>query len=145
MFVHVNTKKQQLFTHDEELIEASSYALRIIVCAFFVVGFQSVVTNLFTALGMAKKAIFLSLSRQVLILVPLCMLLPLIPAGDGVWGLDGVWWAWPIADACASMLAAVLLMRQMRAFQQMHLSQQQLLAANERFVSDDFPQDESAR
>ena len=135
----------QLFTHDEELIEASSYALRIIVCAFFVVGFQAVVTNLFTALGMAKKAIFLSLSRQVLILVPLCMLLPLIPAGDGVWGLDGVWWAWPIADACASMLAAVLLMRQMRAFQQMHLSQQQLLAANERFLSDDFPQDESAR
>ena len=135
----------QLFTHDEELIEASSYALRIIVCAFFVVGFQSVVTNLFTALGMAKKAIFLSLSRQVLILVPLCMLLPLIPAGDGVWGLDGVWWAWPIADACASMLAAVLLMRQMRAFQQMHLSQQQLLAANERFLSDEFPQDDSAR
>ena len=130
----------QLFTHDEELIEASAHALRIIVCAFFVVGFQAVVTNLFTALGMAKKAIFLSLSRQVLMLVPLCMLLPLIPAGDGVWGLNGVWWAWPLSDSLSALLAAILLMRQLRAFQQMHLSQQQLLRANERFLSDDFSQ-----
>ena len=110
------------------------------MCAFFVVGFQAVVTNLFTALGMAKKAIFLSLSRQVLMLVPLCMLLPLIPAGDGVWGLNGVWWAWPLSDSLSALLAAILLMRQLRAFQQMHLSQQQLLRANERFLSDDFSQ-----
>lgn len=131
----------RIFTHDAELIAASEHALRIVVCAFFVVGSQAVTTNFFTALGMAKKAIFLSLSRQVFMLVPLCMLLPLLPWGDGVLGLNGIWWAWPTSDFAAFLMAAYLLMRQLRIFNQMHLDQQQLIAAEEEFLSDSAPED----
>lgn len=126
----------RIFTHDSELVNASASALRIVVCAFFVVGSQAVTTNFFTALGMAKKAIFLSLSRQVFMLVPLCMLLPLIPWNGGFLGLNGVWWAWPISDFAAALLAWYLLLRQMRIFNQLHLDQQQLLAAEETFDLD---------
>lgn len=130
----------RIFTHDPELVAASANALRIIVCAFFVVGSQAVISNFFTALGMAKKAIFLSLSRQVFMLVPLCMLMPLVPTGDGILGLDGVWWAWPISDMGAFLIAAYLLLRQIRIFNNMHLDQQQLIAAEEQFDMDSSDQ-----
>lgn len=146
----------RIFTHDPELVSVSSSALRIVVCAFFVVGAQAVTTNFFTALGMAKKAIFLSLSRQVFMLIPLCLLLPLLPdpslliykftnlpidncslpTAPATLGLKGVWWAWPISDFAAFLMAAYMLVRQIRIFNQLHLDQQQLIAAEEDFISD---------
>jgi len=119
----------QIFTHDEVLVQEATYAMRIIACAFFVVGFQAVTGNLFTSLGMAKKAIFLSLSRQVLLLVPLAILMPLIPVNGQPWGIDGVWWSMPLSDTGAAILATWLLVRQLRYFKQMHLDQQ--MADNE--------------
>ncbi|MCQ2334250.1 MAG: MATE family efflux transporter [Paludibacteraceae bacterium] len=117
----------QIFTHDAELIALSVQAMRIVVCVFFCVGFQMVTGNFFTSIGMAKKAIFLSLSRQVLCLVPLIWFLPSIMVHGAPWGLNGVWWCMPISDALSAFLAAWLLMRQLRIFNQLHLDQQQLL------------------
>ena len=106
----------RIFTHDPQLVDISVYAIRIIVSVFFLIGFQMVTGNFFTSLGMAKKAIFLSLTRQVLFLVPLALLLPLIPVEGGIWGLNGVWWSMPISDAMSAFVAALLLTRQIKTF-----------------------------
>jgi putative MATE family efflux protein len=98
------------FTTDETLIALSAKGLRIILTCFPLVGFQMVTSNFFQSIGIAKKAIFLSLTRQVLFLLPCVILLPL-------WmGADGIWWSMPISDLLASVTAAVLLYRQLREF-----------------------------
>ena len=99
-----------IFTHDEELLSLASHGLRIMNIAFPIVGFQMVGTNLFQCLGMVKKSIFLSLSRQLLCLVPTLYLLPL------ALGADGVWWNFPISDVVASLLTAILLWGLFRKF-----------------------------
>lgn len=100
----------RIFTDDPELIFSASHALRIVGCAFFIVGFQMVTGNFFTSIGMAKKAIFLSLTRQVLFLVPMMLMMPRI------WGVDGVWWAMPLSDSLAAITAGLMLNYQMRRF-----------------------------
>jgi putative MATE family efflux protein len=98
------------FTTDEALIDLAANGLRIILCFFPIVGFQMVTGNFFQSIGIAKKAIFLSLTRQVLFLLPCVILLPL-------WlGADGIWWSMPISDLLASVAAAILLYRQLREF-----------------------------
>ena len=98
------------FTSDEELIAMSAHALRIACCMFFIVGFQMVTGNFFTSVGMAKKAIFLSLTRQVLFLVPLILVLP------SFWGITGVWAAIPVSDTLSAVAALLMLNYQMRRF-----------------------------
>ncbi|MDY3913038.1 MAG: MATE family efflux transporter [Sodaliphilus sp.] len=98
----------RLFTADQSLIDASSTAMRLATWMFWAVGFQIVTTNFFESLGEAGKSIFMSLSRQVIFLIPLLFTLPRL--------LDyrGVWLSFPISDACATLVAAVLLMVQLR-------------------------------
>ncbi len=103
-----------IFTRDPELLELSSHGLRIMNMMFIVVGFQMVGTNLFQCLGMVKKSIFLSLSRQLLCLVPTIYLLPL------ALGADGVWWSFPISDVVASILTAILLGQLFRKFKKLN-------------------------
>jgi putative MATE family efflux protein len=91
------------FTTDEELIALASEGLRITVLAFPIVGFQMVVSNFFQCIGMAGKAIFFSLSRQVLFLIPGLLIFPLF------FGAQGVWMSMPISDAIASIVAAIML------------------------------------
>ena len=100
----------RVFTNDLDLIEISSHALRIANCAFFIVGFQMVTGNFFTSLGMAKKAIFLSLTRQVLFLVPLILILP------EFWNITGVWAAIPVSDSLSAVTALIMLNYQIRRF-----------------------------
>ena len=59
-----------IFTSDEELISIASKGFRIVVFFYPIVGFQMVASNFFQSIGMASKAIFLSLTRQMLFLVP---------------------------------------------------------------------------
>ncbi len=91
------------FTTDEELIALASEGLRITVLAFPIVGFQMVVSNFFQCIGMAGKAIFFSLSRQVLFLIPGLLIFPLF------FGAQGVWMSMPISDTIASIVAGVML------------------------------------
>lgn len=100
----------RIFTDDPELIISATHALRIVGCAFFIVGFQMVTGNFFTSIGMAKKAIFLSLTRQVLFLVPMMLIMPRL------WGIDGVWWAMPLSDTVSALCALLMLNYQLRRF-----------------------------
>lgn len=93
----------KIFTNDPALIELGARGLRYICLAFPIVGFQMVSTNLFQCLGMVQKSITLSLSRQLLFLVPLVYLLPLF--GE----LDGVWMSFPISDTLSMLLTALFL------------------------------------
>lgn len=100
----------RLFTTDPELIRAAVYGLHIVFGVFPIVGFQMVATNFFLSIGMSKKAIFLSLTRQMLFLIPLLMILPRF------WGTLGVWISMPIADTVATVVTALVLVNQFRSF-----------------------------
>ena len=87
-----------IFTDDPSLEEIAAHGLRIANCMFPVVGFQMVTTNLFQSLGMVRKSIFLSLTRQLLFLLPLLFFLP------GLFGgVDGVWWSFPASDLISAI------------------------------------------
>lgn len=105
------------FTTDPELIRLSAEGMRIVFICFPIIGFQMVVTNFFQSIGMAGTAIFLSLTRQLLFLLPgLIFLPPLFDAytqWDGSWG---VWCAMPLSDLLASVTAAFMLAYQFRKF-----------------------------
>ena len=92
-----------IFTHDEELLALSVRAMRIMLLAFPIVGFQMISTNFFQSLGMVKKSVILSLSRQILFLLPLLYILP------NYFGADGVWMSFPIADTVATILTIIML------------------------------------
>lgn len=91
------------FTTNNELRKLAAEGLRLTVLAFPIVGFQIVVSNFFQCIGMAGKAIFFSLSRQVLFLIPGLLIYPIF------WGTTGVWVSMPISDAVATIIAAVML------------------------------------
>ena len=99
-----------IFTSDAELTELSATGLRITVMFFPIIGFQMVTSNLFQSIGMAGKAIFLSLTRQMLILLPCLLILP------HFFGVAGVWYSMPVSDLLASLIALVMLVYQFRKF-----------------------------
>ena len=106
----------RLFTHDELLITQSIAPARVMLCTMVMVGFPMVVGNFYTSIGMSGKAIFLSLTRQVLLLIPSILLLPLLFQTVEVSPIWGVWWGLPICDALAAIIAAIVLNRDMRKF-----------------------------
>ena len=105
-----------VFTTDEELIRLAAEGMRIVFLCFPIIGFQMVATNFFMSIGMAGKAIFLSLSRQLLFLLPGLLFLPDILAGMGYNGSWGVWCSMPLSDLLASLVAALMLLRELRRF-----------------------------
>ena len=98
----------RMFMQDPEQINCAVSCLRITTIAFWIVGFQVVATNFFQSMGMAGKSIFLSLTRQIIFMIPLLYILP------PHFGLDGVWAAFPISDFVATVVAAPLLTVQLR-------------------------------
>lgn len=104
----------RLFTKDATLIGLGIKAIRINLLAFPIVGCQMVITNFFQSIGKVKISIFLSLSRQLLLLLPLLATLPLI------YGVNGVWYAMPTSDICASIIAAFMMMAYMKKFKKQH-------------------------
>ena len=71
---------------------------------FFVVGSQAVITNFFQCIGKVKISIFLSLSRQLIMLLPMAYAFPLF------WGLDGVWYSMPASDLAAFLMTIPILL-----------------------------------
>ncbi len=98
------------FTTDQELIAIAAHGLRIDVALFPIIGFQMVTGNFFQSIGQAGKSIYLSLTRQLIFLVPCLLILPTF------WGLDGVWVSLPVSDGLAALNAAVLLHLQIKQF-----------------------------
>ena len=88
-----------LFTTDEELIELAAYGLRIALAAFAIVGIQMVTSNFFQSIGRPKIALVLSMTRQLIFLIPALLILPHI----GGLGLTGVWLSMPVSDTLAAL------------------------------------------
>lgn len=103
----------RLFTSDEELVNVSVNGLRINVAVLPVIGYQIVVTNFFQSIGKAKISVFLSLSRQMLFLVPMLLVLP------PIFGVDGVWYALPASDALACITASAMMYIYMKKFRKL--------------------------
>ena len=100
----------KMFTHDSVLLTQSIKPMRIICSTMLIIGFQMVTGNLFTSIGKAGKAIFLSLTRQVLYLIPLALWLPTIFSNP----VDGVWWSIPISDTLSAVTAVIILLTSRR-------------------------------
>ena len=99
-----------IFTDDQELIALAANGLRITFVAFPIVGFQMVTANFFQSIGMAGKAIFLSLSRQLLFLLPCLLILPYFL------NINGIWISLPVSDFISSIVAGIMLIHQYRKF-----------------------------
>ena len=97
-----------IFTTDSTLIAACEHAMPIANIVFWIAGFQIVTTNFFQSLGEAEKSIFMSLSRQVIFLLPFLLILP------PIFKLDGVWYSFPVSDLLASLIGLVLLIIEIR-------------------------------
>ena len=98
----------RMFTSDAQLISSSKIALSLATLMFWGAGFQIVATNFFQSIGEVRKSIFMSLSRQVLFLIPCLLVMPTL------WLLKGVWLSFPVADLCSLTVAIVLTVIEMR-------------------------------
>ncbi len=100
----------RLFTTDEALIDLAEHGMRLILLMLPVIGFQMVSTSFFQSIGMAGKAIFLSLTRQLIFLIPCLFILP------AYYGPDGVWGSFPVADALSTITTGLMLGWQLKKF-----------------------------
>lgn len=113
MFIFISTQifpvtLIKIFSNDPELIRVTSHGLRIFLIMTPIIGFQIVSSNYFQAIGKAKRAMLLSMLRQVIILIPMLLILP------NFFGLEGVWMAGPIADLIACVITGIFIYKEIR-------------------------------
>jgi len=95
-----------MFNDNPELISIGAHGMRLQLCMLPVIGFQIIGANYFQAVGKAGYAIVLSMSRQVIILIPLLLMLP------GFMGINGAWLASPIADLASAIITGLFLFKE---------------------------------
>jgi putative MATE family efflux protein len=100
-------------TDSPELYQISVHGLRLVILALPVVGFQVVASHFFQAIGKAKIALFATLFRQVIGLIPLLYILP------EFWGITGIWLAFPVADTLSAIVVSVFLVKEWRRLHRM--------------------------
>ena len=105
-----------LFSTDTALIESGIFPFRMIVLLFPFIGFQIIGAGFFQSIGKAVPSIALSLTRQVLFLIPLIVLLPLSM------GINGIWISFPIADFLAIAVTGILLAREIKKINRLELA-----------------------
>ena len=108
----------RMFTTDSELIRQAIKAIQINMMMYPLIGYQMVITNFFQCIGKVKISIFLSLSRQLLFLLPLLAILP------HFFQVDGVWASLPPSDLTASLVAAIIMTVYMRRLKQQAVNKQ---------------------
>jgi putative MATE family efflux protein len=98
----------QLFNAaDTSFVAMGTQAIRINMAMVPLIAFHFVTANYFQAIDNPRVAMFLSMTRQVLFLLPLLVILPLF------WGLQGIWLAGPVSDLASAVIAGVLLVREL--------------------------------
>ena len=97
-----------IFSTDPEVISMGAHALRRVMLALPLIGIQIIGSGYFQAMGKSAPSFFLSLSRQFLFLIPFVMVLPLF------WGLDGIWFSFPIADVISALVTCMILHPEVR-------------------------------
>lgn len=95
------------FITDQQLIESTARCLRIAMSMLWVVGIQVISTTFFQSIGKVGKSIFLSMTRQVLFLIPTLLILP------GIYGLDGIWLCFPVSDIAAFIVTLAMALWQL--------------------------------
>ena len=105
-----------IFTDEIELIEPTISALRIVILAIPTIGIQVIASGMFQALGKAIPALFLSLLRQIIILIPLILVIPRFL------GINGIWISFPLADLIAFAISLVFYLRELKMFRSSELS-----------------------
>ena len=100
----------RIFTTDETLLAMAARGIKLDMLVFFVVGSQAVITNFFQCIGKVKISIFLSLSRQLFLLLPMAFVFPLF------WQLDGVWYSMPASDFGSFAMTIPLLLWYLKHF-----------------------------
>lgn len=100
----------RIFTTDATLIDLAARGIRLDMLVFFVVGSQATITHFFQSIGKVKVSIFLSLSRQLFLLLPMAYVFPLF------WELDGVWYSMPVSDFLSFAMTIPMLMWYMKKF-----------------------------
>lgn len=98
----------RLFSSDAALVELGAAGLRVFMAMLPVIGFQVMGSAFFQAIGRPTRSLLLSMSRQILVFIPMLLVLPRFL------GLQGVWLAGPISDLGSTLLTAVLVAAQMR-------------------------------
>ena len=100
----------RIFTTDDTLVTLSARGVKLDMLVFFVVGSQAVITNFFQCIGKVKISIFLSLSRQLILLLPMAYVFPMF------WHLDGVWYSMPASDLGSFLMTIPMLLWYMKKF-----------------------------
>ena len=100
----------RIFTTDPTLMDMSARGIKLDMLVFFVVGSQATITHFFQSIGKVKVSIFLSLSRQLFLLLPMAYVFPMF------WGLDGVWYSMPASDFGSFAMTIPMLMWYMKKF-----------------------------
>ena len=100
-------------TNNDELLQLGTHGMRIFLLMLPIIGFQMVAGNFFQSVGKSSKAIFITLLRQVIVLIPLLLILP------QYWGLKGVWLAAPISDTIAALICLSFLIPEYRKLQKL--------------------------
>ena len=111
-----------LFNNDPQLIAIGSHGIKIYLFMLPIIGFQIVSSNYFQAIGKARISIFLGLSRQVILLIPLLFILPRF------FELDGVWLSGPSSDALASIITAVFIFVEIKHLNKLHSEDKDVIA-----------------
>lgn len=105
----------KIFNSNADLVAIGTHGIRIYLSMLPVIGFQVISTNYFQAIGKAKISMFLSLVRQVIVLIPLLLILP------PIFGLNGVWISGPTSDAVASVITVFFVMRELKELKQQEM------------------------
>ncbi|MEG0999411.1 MAG: MATE family efflux transporter [Cellulosilyticaceae bacterium] len=102
-----------LFSSDPELVNITVNGLKKYLVVLFLVGIPYMGANYMQSIGKAKEAMLLSLLRQVIILIPIVLILP------NFMGLDGVWFAQPIADIIATVVTVIVVKREFKSYKKL--------------------------
>ena len=119
LFLVFTTHIMSVFSNDPELIASGAFPLRMVILLFTLIGFQIIGAGFFQSIGKARPSIILSLTRQVLFLLPLILLLPLL------WGENGIWIAFPIADLLAIITTGIFLYKELKKINKLELAYSQ--------------------
>ncbi|AKB78272.1 Multi antimicrobial extrusion protein (Na(+)/drug antiporter), MATE family of MDR efflux pumps [Methanosarcina horonobensis HB-1 = JCM 15518] len=113
LIIHLFTEQiLGLFSADPQYLSVGKHAIKIMLLGMPLIGLNVVAMTLFQALGKARPSFILSLSRQILFLIPLIVILPRF------YELDGIWAAYPISDILSFMLSTFLILRVYRTFKE---------------------------
>ena len=110
----------RIFTTDPTLMDMSARGIKLDMLVFFVVGSQATITHFFQSIGKVKVSIFLSLSRQLFLLLPMAYVFPLF------WDLDGVWYSMPASDFSSFAMTIPMLMWYMKKFKEVRENNQEV-------------------